>query len=102
VCRAIEIYKNRLIAYSLGNFCTYRSVSVAGICGMAPLLKVYVDKKGEFLSGEIIANKQTRDKGLEPDSLDRVIAHIKMLTAADFPKSGLAISDDGAIIPLRK
>ncbi len=39
VCRAMELYKNRLIAYSLGNFCTYRSVSVEGIGGLAPLLE---------------------------------------------------------------
>jgi poly-gamma-glutamate capsule biosynthesis protein CapA/YwtB (metallophosphatase superfamily) len=102
VCRAMEIYKNRLIAYSLGNFCTYRSVSVAGICGMAPLLKVYVNKKGKFLGGRIIANKQTRDKGLEPDSLNRVITRIKMLTETDFPESGLSISDAGIITPVKE
>jgi hypothetical protein len=102
VCRAMEVYKNRLIAYSLGNFCTYRCVSVAGICGMAPLLKVYVNKKGEFLSGRIIANKQTHDKGLEPDNLNRVIARIKMLTEADFPEAGLNISDDGVITPVKE
>lgn len=102
VCRAMELYKNRLIAYSLGNFCTYRSVSIDGICGMAPLLKVYVNKKGEFLSGRIIACKQTRDNGLEPDSFNRVIGRIKMLTAADFEKPGLRIADGGEILPVRK
>ena len=98
VCRAMEVYKKRLIAYSLGNFCTYRSVSVSGVCGIAPLLKVYVNKKGEFLSGRIIANKQTHEKGLEPDSLNRAITRIRLLTKADFPKSGLSISDDGVIV----
>jgi len=36
VCRALELYNDRLIAYSLGNFCTYTNVSVAGSCGYAP------------------------------------------------------------------
>jgi len=98
VCRGMEIYKNRLIAYSLGNFCTYKCVSVEGICGIAPLLKVYVNKKGEFLSGHIIAAKQTHDRGLEPDSLNRAIKKIRTLTEADFPDSGLRITDDGRLL----
>jgi hypothetical protein len=98
VCRAMEIYKNRLIAYSLGNFCTYRSVSIAGVCGMAPVLKVYLNQKGEFLSGRLIANTQTRDYGVAPDSLNRVVNRVKMLTSMDFERPGLRITDDGRIV----
>jgi len=97
VTRAMELYKNRLIAYSLGNFCTYKCVSVAGICGIAPLLKVHINKKGEFLNGQIIAIKQTHYNGLEPDTLNTVVKRVKMLTATDFPESGLNIGDDGMI-----
>jgi hypothetical protein len=101
VCRAMELYKNRLIAYSLGNFCTYRCVSIDGICGMAPVLKAYLNKRGEFLGGQIIANRQSRDKGLTPDSLNGVINRIKWLTATDFEQPGLAIANDGRIVPLK-
>jgi hypothetical protein len=97
VCRAMELYNNRLIAYSLGNFCTYRCVSVAGVCGYAPLLKVNVNKNGEFLSGIIKAYRQTHDKGLQVDSQNTVVARIKGLTEKDFPQNGIAISDDGNI-----
>ena len=101
VCRAMELYKNRLIAYSLGNFCTYRCVSVAGICGMAPVLKVYLNKKGEFLNGRILSNIQSHNNGLTPDSLNRVAGHIKMLTETDFEQPGLSITFDGRISPVR-
>jgi hypothetical protein len=97
VSRAMEVYKGRFIAYSLGNFCTYKSVSVEGVCGIAPLLKIYTNRKGEFLNGRIIAVKQTHEKGLEPDSLNRAIKRIKFLTQADFPQGGLMIADDGVI-----
>ncbi|MGZ3820620.1 MAG: CapA family protein [Mucilaginibacter sp.] len=97
VSRAMEKYKGRLIAYSLGNFCTYKSVSVAGVCGMAPLLKVYLNKKGEFLNGNIISFRQTHEKGLIRDTLNRVVKRIKLLTAKDFPESGLDIDDDGSV-----
>ncbi len=101
VNRAMERYKDRLIAYSLGNFCTYKSVSVDGVCGLSPLLKVYINKKGEFLNGQIIALKQTHLYGLQRDGLNKVIARIQKLTKTDFPASGLNIAGNGKVTPLR-
>lgn len=97
VHRAMEQYKNHLIAYSLGNFCTYKSVSVDGVCGLSSVLKVKLNKRGEFLNGQIIALKQTHSGGLQRDSLNKVISRIQTLTKADFPQSGLAIADNGKI-----
>ena len=97
VSRALETYKGRLIAYSLGNFCTYKSVSVMGVCGMAPLLKAYLNKKGEFISGNIIAFRQTHEGGLKRDTLNQVVKRIKSLTETDFPDSGLNIDTDGQV-----
>lgn len=97
VSRGMELYKNRMIAYSLGNFCTYKSVSVEGVCGLAPLLKIKVKKKGEFLNGRLIALRQTHLDGLTRDSTNRVINRIRELTLTDFPESGLNIADDGTI-----
>lgn len=100
VNRAVELYKGRLIAYSLGNFCTYKCVSVEGVSGLSALLKIYVNKKGEFLNGRLIPFKQTHADGLVRDSSFRVIDRIKQLTDTDFPASGLNISLDGVITPL--
>ncbi len=97
VSRALEKYKGRLIAYSLGNFCTYKSVSVAGVCGMAPLLKAKLNRKGEFISAQIISFTQSHQEGLEPDTLNHAAKRIKLLTEKDFPKSGLNISDEGEV-----
>ena len=49
VTRAVDMYKDRFIIYSLGNFCTYSNISVSGACGIAPIIKVFVDKEGKFL-----------------------------------------------------
>jgi hypothetical protein len=97
VSRAFETYRGRLIAYSLGNFCTYKSVSVMGVCGMAPLLKVYLTKKGEFIGGNIIAFRQTHERGLTRDTANNVVKRIKTLTEIDFPESGLNIDEDGSV-----
>lgn len=98
VSRAVEVYKNRLIAYSLGNFCTYKSVSVMGVCGIAPILKIYINKKGEFLNGRIISVRQTHAGGLQTDSLNTAAQRIRMLTSVDFPQSGVNISNEGYIV----
>ena len=95
VGRAMEVYRKRFIAYSLGNFCTYKNISVSGICGIAPLVKIYVNKKGEFLHGRIIAVKQTRKQGLQQDILNLAVKRIRWLTAMDFPRGRLRIEDNG-------
>lgn len=99
VTRAMELYKGRLIAYSLGNFCTYKSVSIEGVCGIAPLLKVQVNKSGEFISGKMISIRQNHERGVEEDQLNRAAGRVIRLTKKDFPESGLDISADGVIQP---
>lgn len=53
VTRAIEIYKNRIIAYSLRNFCTYGRFYISGLSGIAPVIKTTVNKSGEFQLAEV-------------------------------------------------
>ena len=45
VTRAVDLYKNRFIAYSLGNFCTYGMFNLDGPNGMAPLLALNITEK---------------------------------------------------------
>lgn len=93
--RGMELYKKRFIAYSLGNFCTYKGVNTSGICGLAPLLKLTIKKNGEFAAGRIVATRQTYPAGIQIDTGNRVIKKIKILNAADFPESPLIISNNG-------
>jgi hypothetical protein len=97
VVRAMELYNKRLIAYSLGNFCTYKGVSISGTCGLAPLLKVKLNKKGHFLNGRIISYKQTHEHGLQPDPANKAAAKIRSLTETDFLQSDLTVFDDGRV-----
>lgn len=97
VTRAIDVYKNRFIAYSMGNFCTYRGISVSGPNGLAPIIKLYVSKQGEFYHGEIIPTYQTYATGVQVDPEKRVISVIRELTKKDFPESEIQIDDNGLI-----
>ncbi len=97
ITRAIELYKNRFIAYSLGNFCTYARFSLSGYAGVAPIIKVFVTKTGEFIKGQIFAIKQPGEGGPIIDNSNKVIKEIIELTTADFPETELLIKETGEI-----
>jgi poly-gamma-glutamate capsule biosynthesis protein CapA/YwtB (metallophosphatase superfamily) len=97
VTRAVEVYKERFITYSLGNFCTYRGISVNGINGLAPIIKVYTDRSGKFYFGEITPTIQSYATGVKIDAEKTVIKIIQELTKKDFPESPILIDDNGII-----
>ncbi len=85
ITRAVEIYRNRFIAYSLGNFCTYGKISISGLWGSAPIIKVFTDKKGEFIKAEVFSIKQVKGGFPVPDEKNFAWETIKKLTNEDFP-----------------
>jgi poly-gamma-glutamate capsule biosynthesis protein CapA/YwtB (metallophosphatase superfamily) len=97
VTRAIEVYKDRFIAYSMGNFCTYRGISVAGINGLAPIVKVYTNTSGKFLQAKITPTYQTYGSGVKVDPQNQVIKKIQELTKKDFPETKIRIAENGLI-----
>lgn len=97
VTRAMELYKDRLICYSLGNFCTYGRFNVRGVNGVAPIVEVQVDKSGKFMGGQVIPIYQMKTHGPKYDPQKRAITLLQDLTKADFPETSLAIGDDGVL-----
>lgn len=99
VVRGMELYKGKLIAYSLGNFATFGSLSLKGNLGIAPILRINIDTKGNFLSGKIYATKQIKGDANTPmlDEDKSVINLIKELSKKDFAESALVIEADGTM-----
>lgn len=97
VTRAVELYKNRFISYSLGNFCTYGRFSLRGAAGIAPIIKVFLDENGGFVHGQITPIYQQKTHGPKIDPEKRAIKKIIELTNKDFPEGTLKIEDDGFI-----
>lgn len=100
VPRALELHKGRLIAYSLGNFCTYLGMNLEGESGYAPLLRVELSPEGEFLRGRIHSFVQKRPGGPKPDEEGKAAALIRRLSLEDFPGSAPLITATGEILPL--
>ena len=99
VVRAMERYRDRLIAYSLGNFATYYGISVDGIKGIAPILVATLDGEGRFVEGKIYSTIQIRPAGPSLDPEGRALQLIRSLSIRDFTTPGIRFSDDGVLTP---
>jgi hypothetical protein len=97
VTRGVELYKDRFIAYSLGNFCTYSRFNLQGPNGIAPAIKVYVDSLGVFLKGEVLSIAQAGPGIPYIDPENKAVWKLRELSSADFPESSLIIGGNGLI-----
>jgi poly-gamma-glutamate capsule biosynthesis protein CapA/YwtB (metallophosphatase superfamily) len=96
VVRAMEVYKNRLIAYSLGNFAFYR-FPFNGPTGLSLVLEAQLDADGAFLGGQIHPLTQHEQDGPRPDSDAAILPLVRQLSNEDFGSNAVKISNDGAI-----
>lgn len=84
VTRAVEVYKQKFIAYSLGNFCTYGMFSLKGNNGIAPLLQLKINAQGNFLYADVTSIQQDKINRLKTDKNHRAFKCMKELTDLDF------------------
>ena len=98
VTRAMEVYKDRFIAYSLGNFCTYDRFSLSGVSGLAPIVNIKVDNEGKFISGQITPIIQLGQGGVTVDKQKKVIPIIQNLIKTDIPEGIIEITNEGEIL----
>ncbi len=98
VLRGLEVYKRRLIAYSLGNFCTYARFNLSGPLGRAVVLSVEISKTtGEFLGGLLRATRQIKPGGARPDPSGRGMELVRELSRSDFRHSAPGFAADGRL-----
>ena len=102
VPRAVEIYQDRLIAYSLGNFCTYGGMSLDKEKGYAPLLWVELGRNGEFVKGKIFSFIQFPPGVPKRDEEERAWALIKKLSQEDFPETSPFFGASETLLPREK
>jgi len=102
VPRALEIYQDRLIAYSLGNFCTYRGMSLDQEKGYAPLLWVELGRDGEFVKGKIFSFIQVPPGAPKRDEKEKAWTLIKKLSEEDFPETSPFFGESETILPREK
>ncbi len=98
VPRALELYKGKLIAYSLGNFMGYQTLSTQAELAYSLVLEVELNNQGDFVYGKIIPVHLNPEGIPYPDRQGRSIRLIRQLTKSDFPKTRLTIDNKGRIL----
>ncbi len=98
VLRGMEIYRNRLIAYSLGNFSGFHNFDTSGVLGASAILHVSVDKDGAFRSGRITSVRLVEAGQPVLDSSGEGADIIRALSREDLGRSAVRIGSDGRIL----
>ncbi len=99
VLRGMELYKDRLIAYSMGNFATYGMFNLKGPQGITAVFEFELTPEGKFVSGKINPFR-LEGRGIPTaDPSGAAITKIKALSAADFGSAAPTIAADGTIKP---
>jgi hypothetical protein len=97
VIRGIERYRDRLIAYSLGNFAGWHNFSSGGTYDLSALLRVRVNGLGEVVGGQWRALR-LREPGVpEPDPNNTSAALAVELSRADFGAAAYPMRRRGAL-----
>ncbi len=97
VLRGMEIYKDRLIAYSLGNFATYGWFRLEVETALTAILETRLAPDGKFLGGKLHAGRQEGRGGPLLDPTGEAIKKVRSLSQTDFPTTAPNISDNGTI-----
>ncbi len=99
VVRGMEVYRGRLIAYSLGNFATYGAFNLSGPTGLSLILEVRLGPDGAFRSGLIHPARQVKPGGPRLDPSGEVIRIVRELSREDFGPSTVVVGVDGSLLP---
>jgi hypothetical protein len=99
VLRGIELYRGHPIAYSLGNFLTYRGFNLAGPLGITGVLQLELTPGGGLRRARLVPMRQEPGSGPAPDPGGAALDLVRRLSSEDFPGSGVRVTEDGALLP---
>jgi len=99
VLRGIELYRGRPIAYSLGNFLTYRGFNLAGPLGVTGVLQLELAPGEGLRRGRLVSMRQRPGTGPAPDPGGAALELVRRLSSEDFPGTGMRVTEDGALLP---
>ena len=84
VLRGMEIYRGRLIAYSLGNFSSWNGFNLRGALGISAVLTVSLASNGVALDASLSPVRLVRPGIPTPDPAAEAIATVRRLSESDF------------------
>jgi hypothetical protein len=97
VLRAMEWYRNRLIAYSLGNFAGYKVFSLGGPLSTSGILRVTLRGDGAFETGRLVPTRLVGAGLPALDPAEEAHGVVRTLSREDFGPRAVKISSDGIL-----
>ena len=82
VPRGIDLYKNKLIVYSLGNFLTARGINISGISGAAPIVVANLAENGDIVDFKVHSFTQN-GAGLVKDAKNTAASLMRSLSGEE-------------------
>jgi hypothetical protein len=99
VLRGMEFYRGRLVAYSLGNFLTYRGFNLDGPLGITGVLQLEFAVDRTLRRARLVPMVQLPRRGPAPDPDGAAIQLVRTLSREDFGPTAAQISPSGEITP---
>ncbi|MBA3498533.1 MAG: CapA family protein [Gemmatimonadales bacterium] len=97
VLRGIEYYGGKPVAYSLGNFVTYRGFNLSGPLGVTGVLQLEFAPDRRLQGARLVPMVQRPREGPAPDPERSALELVRRLSADDFGEDGARIAPDGEI-----
>ena len=101
VLRAMEWYRGRLIAYSLGNFSAYKNFNITGTGGVSGILQATLRADGRWVEGELVPMRLVGDGTPVRDDAEAAHGLVRRLSQQDFGARGTRVGFDGSLRPSR-
>jgi hypothetical protein len=92
--RALEVYKGRLIAYSLGNFSTWDTFNLTGPLGISGILKVTLAPNGVAVRAELVPALLVKPGRPVLDPARQGVTLVRNLSTLDF---GTPLLDEAGV-----
>ena len=100
VLRGMEVYRGRLVAYSLGNLVGYGGAfQVSGDLALSGILRVRLRPDGTLESARLIPLRIGADGIPRPDGTSAALRRVRELSRADFGRNAVRVEADGTLRP---
>jgi poly-gamma-glutamate capsule biosynthesis protein CapA/YwtB (metallophosphatase superfamily) len=99
VLRGMELYRHRLIAFSLGNLAGFHNFAVGGTLSLSGILRTTIDADGAFLAGSFTSLALDAASIPHVDLGGQAGRLVSQLGRDDFGAQALVVGVDGAVRP---